>query len=87
MESQGFADSSNLIFQTIWKSGVEQVAERAISIVLDLGGKAVEVHDVPCNAVCVLLVSQISRIQEVWFEPLQCHTLEIGLSKSYLSPI
>ena len=51
MESQRFADSSNLVFQTIRKSGVEQVAERAISVVLDLGGEVVEVHDVPRNTV------------------------------------
>jgi len=49
MESQGFADLSNLVFQTIWKSRVEQAAEHAISIVLDLGGEAVEVHNVSCN--------------------------------------
>ena len=54
MESQGLADSSNLVFQTIQKSGVEEAAERAISIVLDLGGKSVEVYDIPRNAVSIL---------------------------------
>jgi len=54
MESQGLADSSNLVFQTIQKSGVEEAAERAISIVLDVGGEAVEVHNILCNAVCIL---------------------------------
>ena len=54
MESQRFADWSNLVFQTIQKSKVEQAVERAISIVLDLGGEAVEVHDVLRNVVRVL---------------------------------
>jgi len=54
MESQGLADLSNLIFETIQKTRVEQAAECTISIILDLGGEAVEVHDIPRNMACVL---------------------------------
>jgi len=54
MQSQGFPNSSNLIFKAVQKTGVEQAAECAISIVLDLGGKSVEVYDIPHNAVSIL---------------------------------
>jgi len=54
MESQGFANLSNLILQTIQKSRVEQAVEHAISIILDLGGEAVEVNNIPHNMVCIL---------------------------------
>jgi len=54
MQSQGFPNLSNFIFETIWETGVEQAVERAISVVLDLGGKSVEVYYVPCNAVSIL---------------------------------
>jgi len=47
MQSQGFPNSSNFVFETIRKTGVKQAAERAISIVLDLGGESVEVYYVP----------------------------------------
>ena len=53
MQSQGFPNSSNLIFETIRETGVKQAAERAISVVLDLGGESVEVYYVLCNTVRV----------------------------------
>ena len=54
MQSQGFPNSSNFVLETIRESGVKQAAEHAISIVLDLGGEAVEVYYVPCNTVSIL---------------------------------
>jgi len=54
MQSQGFSNSSNLVFKAVRETGVEQVAECAISVVLDLGGKSVEVYNIPCNTVSIL---------------------------------
>ena len=54
MQSQGFPNSSNLVFKAVRETRVEQVAECTISIVLDLGGKSVEVYDIPRNAVSIL---------------------------------
>ena len=54
MQSQGFSNSSNLVFKAVWETGVEQAAECAISVVLDLRGKSVEVYDIPCNVVSIL---------------------------------
>ena len=47
MQSQGFPNSSR-------ETGVEQAAECAVSIVLDLGSEAVEVYYVPRDAVSIL---------------------------------
>jgi len=54
MQSQGLPNSSYLIFKAVWETGVEQVAEHAISVVLDLGGKSVEVYNIPHNTVSIL---------------------------------
>jgi len=54
MQSQGFPNSSNLVFKAVWETGVEQAAECAISVVLDLRGKLVEVYNIPRNAVSIL---------------------------------
>jgi len=59
MQSQGFPNSSNLLFKAVRETGVEQAAECAVSVVLDLGGKSVEVYDIPRNAV--------SRTKQVWY--------------------
>ena len=54
IQSQGLPDSGDLILEMVWEAGVKQAMKCAISIVLDLGCKVVEVHDVPSNMVCVL---------------------------------
>ena len=105
MQSQGFPNLSNFVFETIWETGVKQAVECAISVVLDLGGESVEVYYVLRNTVSILhpemlelmlsisngvvrskgtlelsdemdpavhptwTVSQITGVEEVWFEP------------------
>jgi len=54
MQSQGFPNSSNFVFEMIWETGVEQAVECAISVVLDLGGESVEVYNVLHNVVSIL---------------------------------
>jgi len=54
MQSQGFPNLSNLVFKAVWETGVEQAVECTISVVLDLGGKSVEVYDIPRNTVSIL---------------------------------
>ena len=47
MQSQGFPNSSNFILKVVQETGVKQVAERTIPVVLDLQGKLVEVYNIP----------------------------------------
>jgi len=54
MQSQGFPNLSYLIFEMIWETGVKQAVERAISVVLDLEGKLVEIYYVLRNMVSIL---------------------------------
>ena len=45
---------SNFVLEMIQETGVKQVVERAISIVLDLGGESAEVYYVLHNVVSIL---------------------------------
>jgi len=65
MQSQGFPNSSNFVFETIQETGVKQAAEHAISVVLDLGGESVEVYYVPCNAVSILHLEMLELMLSI----------------------
>jgi len=44
----------DLVLDSVWKSEIEEVPERTISVTTDLGGQAIEVNDVLVDAFIIL---------------------------------
>jgi len=53
-EGKGFPSTGDLVLDLVWKSEIEEVPERTISITMDLGCQAIEVNDVLVDTFIIL---------------------------------